>query len=73
MLKIYPNPTNGLLYVSSSILVDVTILTMDGKVIQLVENAEMIDLTDVANGIYLASISDKDGEFLKMERIVVSR
>ncbi len=73
MLKIYPNPTNGLLHVSSSILVDVTILTMDGKVIQLVENAEMIDLTDVANGIYLASISDKDGEFLKMERIVVSR
>lgn len=73
IVKIYPNPSSGFLYISSPTQVDVKIITMDGKVIQLLKNAEKIDLTNVANSIYLVRITDKDGVLLKMERIVVNK
>lgn len=72
-VKIYPNPTSGLLYISSPTQVDVKIITMDGKVVQLLKNAEKIDLTNVANSVYLVRITDKEGALLKMERIVVNK
>ena len=73
MVKIYPNPANETLYISSSIPVNVTITAMDGKIVKSVKNAEKIDLTTVANSIYTVRITDNDGTLLKVERIVVNK
>lgn len=70
---VYPNPSNGFLTISSPVVVDVALMAMDGKVIQSVKNAETIDLSSLANSIYLLRITDEDGTLLKMERVVVER
>lgn len=71
-IKIYPNPTTGLVYISSDAPVNVTVFATDGKIIHSKENVEIIDLSNRATGIYSLKITDKDGVFLKMERIVVN-
>ena len=72
-VKVYPNPTNGLVYISSIDPVSVTVIGMDSKIVLSKKNAEMIDLTDAAAGVYSVKITDKDGILLKTERIVVNK
>jgi hypothetical protein len=72
-VKIYPNPTNGMVYITSDVSVNVTVIAMEGKIILLSNNAKTIDLSHVSAGVYMVKISDENGDFVKMERIVVEK
>jgi hypothetical protein len=59
-LNIYPNPTNGLVFIEGSSVVELTISNsngqaVDGKIINLT-NGWMTDLTGLAPGIYMLSL-----------------
>jgi len=55
-IKVYPNPTNGMLYISSEIEIKEIILSnLDGKVIGK-HKSNSIDITELMAGIYLIRI-----------------
>jgi uncharacterized delta-60 repeat protein len=75
-IKIYPNPTNSMVNIESDIAVNVTVYGMDGKIIVRANDyspQQTIDLSHVSAGVYMVKISDENGGFVKMERIVVEK
>lgn len=69
LLEIYPNPTNGLIYVSYPGNFRFELCDINGKVIVNGQgnNQQLIDLKEQADGIYFVRISSKD----KVETIKV--
>ena len=69
-ITLYPNPTSGIIFVKSlepiNWDVDITVMDMYGHLVktfhvgQLVD-AKQLDLTDVANGMYILKVEDKKG------------
>ncbi|PVW15614.1 T9SS type A sorting domain-containing protein [Marixanthomonas spongiae] len=59
---IYPNPTTGVLTVSSKTsIVQIEIYNQLGQVLQSSSNENTIDITKLNSGIYLAKIKDDNG------------
>lgn len=59
-LSVYPNPTTGLVYLSSVENIDVIVYNVVGEVILNQKNAKQIDLTGHSAGIYMIQVrSDK--------------
>ena len=53
---IYPNPTSDFIFIENIEPQQVTIYSLDGKMIKTVENANVIDVRDLNKGIYLINI-----------------
>lgn len=69
-INIYPNPANKVVYVKSPVPVDVQITDMAGRLIRGQSNATSLPVTELARGIYLIKIVDKNGTLVKVEKIV---
>lgn len=69
-VNVYPNPAQDLVFIQSPVAVDVSISSMDGRVIRTVSDAKSISVADLASGIYLLRILDKDGVLIKAEKLV---
>ncbi len=72
-VKVYPNPSRGIVYVATPVPVNVILSSMEGKMLQIIENAGAIPLDDYASGIYLLRITDMEGTLIRNERIVKER
>jgi hypothetical protein len=73
-LKIYPNPSNGIFYIAHDDNVNISqinVYSEDGKLIHTVSSQmnDMIDLHDVARGVYFVKILMEEGEY--QERVIV--
>tara|TARA_R110000851_G_scaffold316446_1_gene479596 strand:- start:108894 stop:110270 length:1377 start_codon:yes stop_codon:yes gene_type:complete len=68
-IKIYPNPTEGLLYIDANnteSIVSATIFDILGKkVLQLDGNTEQVDISNLQNGMYFLRIANMSGEVVK--------
>ncbi|MBS1644722.1 MAG: hypothetical protein JST36_06745 [Bacteroidetes bacterium] len=71
-IRVYPNPTTGLLNIESKVAVSVALRDVTGKTIISARDVKKIDMGDVANGIYLLYISDLDGHLLRVEKVTKS-
>ncbi len=69
-ISVYPNPSGGVVHIESSILVDVIVFSMDGRLLQRVADAHQVDLSSYADGMYMLRIVDKEGIPVHNERIV---
>lgn len=67
-LKVYPNPTNGVVYFSSPTTIEVT--NALGQVIANRENINSIDLSNQTTGVYFISFVGKNGEIVQRSKIV---
>ena len=67
-IKIYPNPTNGKVFIESPVLLDLEVKDIAGKTIFTVNEAKEIDLSKYADGTYLLLIRNND-QLLKQQRI----
>ena len=61
---IYPNPTSDFICIKNIEPQQVTIYSLDGKLIKTVENTNVIDVRDLNKGVYLINI---DGTIKKFE------
>jgi len=68
-LKIYPNPSDGLINISNTTVIDsVTITDMNGRVVKntALETSEgQIDISDLSHGIYILNITSNGETFTK--------
>jgi len=71
-IKVYPNPTTGVLNIDSRIVVKLTVQDVTGKTIIEASNVKSIDLGDIANGTYLLYITDMEGHLLRTEKVTKS-
>jgi hypothetical protein len=83
-IKIYPNPTNGILYLNINAIqrckVQVSLSDISGKellhsssAIEAGSNEVKIDIHDYKPGMYLISVSDETGNMLRRDKIVLSK
>jgi hypothetical protein len=68
-IKIYPNPTTGLLRIDAPIQVKLALRDVTGKVVAEGEGVKELDITEAASGVYLLYISDMQGKLLRAEKV----
>ena len=64
-VKLYPNPSNGIVRIKTDVDTDIVILDMTGKEVYKVKNAvndQTINLTSLQKGVYVAKINNVNGE-----------
>lgn len=75
-VKVYPNPTSGMLHVTSSkgVIAQADFFTSDGKLVRSYfhETIQSLNVEGFASGLYLLRLKDADGKF-SMHKIAVSR
>ncbi len=70
-VKIYPNPARDVVRIEADGEVDIKLTTIDGRELISKDNAKMLDLTQVADGIYMIRIADhKTGALIRVERLI---
>ncbi len=73
-IRIYPNPTASVLIVESPVPVQITIGSIDGKAVLQTTPGHagrtIIDVTDLAAGLYHIRITGSDGLLLRMEKLI---
>ena len=57
-VQIYPNPTSDFIYIENIEPQSVSIFSLDGKLIKTVENANIVDVRDLNDGLYLINIAN---------------
>lgn len=69
-VKLYPNPATNIVNISAPESVNVTINSLDGKQLIYVEHATTIDISKLANTIYLIKMYGKNNTLIKVEKLV---
>ena len=67
-VKIYPNPTDGLLYIDANTesIIGITVFDVLGKkVLQLQGNKQQVDISTIESGMYFLRIATDRGEFVQ--------
>jgi len=69
-VQIYPNPLATTIQIKAPAKVNVTILNLVGQVILQQQNAKDINMSGIANGIYIIKVYDDNNMILKTEKLV---
>lgn len=72
-IRLYPNPTEGKLFINSPVKINIQLYSMDGRSVLAAKNVHMIDLAEWSNGVYLLKIFDQHNRFIKAERITLNK
>jgi hypothetical protein len=70
-VKIYPNPASSVVHIEAPVKVNVQLRNMHGQLVLEKANASEIDISTVANGVYMILITDKENRTVKMEKLSV--
>lgn len=71
-IRIYPNPTNGVLYIKSAVSVNLAVRDVTGKTVLSAPDADHLNLERLADGMYLLYITDQSGQLIRAEKITKS-
>lgn len=70
-IKLYPNPAGSVLNISAPVSIHIMIYSLDGRLLLQQRDAERIDISRLAKGMYQVRINDKEGNLLKVEKLTV--
>ena len=69
-VTIYPNPANNRINIVSVVPLRAVITSLDGrKILEQAEATEM-DISSLSEGIYMVTLYDKDGQRVKVEKLI---
>jgi len=69
-VKIYPNPATSVVHFDAPVKVNVSIFSIEGKTVLQQDDAHVMDISRMANGVYMIRVSDENNILLKTERLV---
>lgn len=69
-IRIFPNPAISVLNIESPVSVNIAIVSVDGKILIEQAGASVIDISSLANGIYLLKIYDDQNGLIKTDKFV---
>jgi hypothetical protein len=64
-IKVYPNPASSVLHIDAPVKVNVSILSVDGKVVMEQKDATDINVSALANSMYIIMVYDENKLLLK--------
>jgi len=69
-INVYPNPTNDILYFKTDkIIKGIEIYTLTGQKLLTLTNHNIVDLSELVNGVYMAKITTADNQIIN-KRII---
>jgi hypothetical protein len=68
-IRIYPNPAANTVHIESPVTVRTAISSIDGKVL-ISKTSDNIDISGLADGVYIMRIYDENGTAVKTEKLV---
>ena len=69
-IRVYPNPATSVLTIEAPVVVNVSVLSPDGKVVLEQKQATSINVSNLADGLYMIMIYDENNSLLKAEKFV---
>lgn len=69
-IRIYPNPANDKIFVASPQPLNLSLYDLTGRLLRQIEGKNQIDISAFSDGIYLLRIEDKQGRFVRVEKVV---
>jgi hypothetical protein len=69
-VNIFPNPASTTVHIEARIPVRVTVSSPDGKVVLHKVNVKDIDISQLADAVYMVRVTDMDGKLLKMAKLI---
>ncbi len=69
-MSIYPNPARASLFIEALVPVRAVISTVDGSKEIEVANAKEVDISRLANGLYLIALYDDSGVRIAIQKFV---
>lgn len=69
-IHVYPNPSTDIVHLKSPVAITVRLYSIDGKLLLRSENNNDISIKQLNEGLYFLNIADKDGNLIKVEKIV---
>jgi hypothetical protein len=70
VVNIYPNPAQDIVHIDAPVALNVVVRDLQSKTVVQAENTNQLDLSGIATGVYILSVYDKDGQLLKIEKLV---
>ncbi len=69
-VNIYPNPTNGMLYIDAPVKVRAVISSIEGKKEIDVTDAKQVNIATLANGMYFVTLYDDNDNVIAVRKVV---
>jgi hypothetical protein len=69
-ITIYPNPASGKVYITSAQIVRAIVSSIDGRKLLDVPAAEVLDLSMLADGVYMIAVYDQQNTLLKNQKLI---
>jgi hypothetical protein len=69
-VSIYPNPAQALVHIEAAMKVRAVISSIDGRSIMDIADAKDVDISNLADGVYMIVVYDSNGEKIKTEKLV---
>jgi len=69
-IRLYPNPAKAMLHIEAPVKVNITIMTVDGKTVIAQQDATAIDISGLADGLYLVKIYDEQNSLLRTDKFI---
>jgi len=69
-IRVYPNPAQPMIHVTASILMFVTISSLDGREVIHTAHTSRIDISGLAEGLYMLQVQDEAGAVVHIEKLV---
>jgi len=71
-IRLFPNPTQQFVNIDAPVKVDVMVRDLQGRVVMTQKEAKKVDVSPLANGVYMFMILDENGVLLKAEKVFKS-
>lgn len=72
-IKIYPNPVINELHINSPVQVNAKLSDVTGRIVLEQTNATKLETSTLADGMYLLTLTDTDGNLIKVAKITKTR
>jgi hypothetical protein len=69
-VKIYPNPASDVIHIEAPIAVNMAIRNVHGQLVMSQDNATVVNISLLADGVYSVVLTDKNGQLIKTEKLV---
>lgn len=69
-IHVYPNPASSIVYIDAAINVNVSVRSVDGRILLQQNNVKSVNISNLATGIYMLQVTDSEGTLLKVDEII---
>ena len=69
-VSIYPNPASASVFITAQAPVTAIISSIDGKALITQPNAKEVSLSSLADGVYIITLYDANGQQLKVQKLI---